>query len=165
MEVSEDSLFQSVKEIITQSREKVFRIANSTLLLTYWQIGQLIVEDEQQGKNRADYGKFVLKNLSKKLLLEFGKGFDESNLRNMRSFYKVFPICDALRHELSWTHYRLLIRLDNPERINYYINESIQNGWNYRDLKRQINSLAYERVLEHKKSPIGNYYRKILCFE
>lgn len=165
MEVSEDSLFQSVKEIITQSREKVFRIANSTLLLTYWQIGQLIVEDEQQGKNRADYGKFVLKNLSKKLLLEFGKGFDESNLRNMRSFYKVFPICDALRHELSWTHYRLLIRLDNPERINYYINESIQNGWNYRDLKRQINSLAFERVLEHKKSPIGNYYRKILCFE
>jgi predicted nuclease of restriction endonuclease-like (RecB) superfamily len=153
MEISEDSLFQSVKEIITQSREKVFRIANSTLLLTYWQIGKLIVEDEQQGKERAEYGKYTLKNLSKKLTLEFGKGFDESNLRNMRSFYHSFPICDALRHELSWTHYRLLIRLDSSEKMNYYINESVQNNWNYRDLKRQINSLAFERVLDHKKSP------------
>ncbi|WP_300685768.1 PDDEXK nuclease domain-containing protein [Chryseobacterium sp.] len=152
MEISEDSLFQSVKEIIRQSREKVFRIANSTLLLTYWQIGKLIVEDEQEGKERAEYGKYILKNLSQKLTLEFGKGFDESNLRNMRSFYHAFPICDALRHELSWTHYRLLIRLDNAEKINYYINESVQNNWNYRDLKRQINSLAYEGVLEHKRS-------------
>ncbi|WP_027380028.1 PDDEXK nuclease domain-containing protein [Chryseobacterium daeguense] len=152
MEISEDSLFQSVKEIITQSREKVFRIANSTLLLTYWQIGKLIIEDEQKGKERAEYGKYTLKNLSKKLTLEFGKGFDESNLRNMRSFYQAFPICDALRHELSWTHYRLIIRLDNSDKMNYYINESIHNNWNYRDLKRQINSLAYERVLEHKKT-------------
>jgi predicted nuclease of restriction endonuclease-like (RecB) superfamily len=153
MEVSEDSLFQSVKEIITQSREKVFRIANSTLLLTYWQIGKLIVQDEQKGKERAEYGKYTLKTLSKKLTFEFGKGFDESNLRNMRTFYHAFPICDALRHELSWTHYRLLIRLNNSDKMNYYLNESVQNNWNYRDLKRQINSLAYERVLEHKKSP------------
>jgi predicted nuclease of restriction endonuclease-like (RecB) superfamily len=152
MEISEDSLYQSVKEIVTQSREKVFRMANSTLLLTYWQIGQLIVEDEQKGKERATYGSYMLKNLSKKLTLEFGKGFDESNLRNMRAFYQAFPICDALRHELSWTHYRLLIRLDNSEKMNYYINESIQNNWNSRDLKRQINSLSYERVLDHKKS-------------
>ncbi|MGC5746611.1 PDDEXK nuclease domain-containing protein [Chryseobacterium sp. NFX27] len=152
MEISEDSLFQSVKEIIRQSREKVFRIANSTLLLTYWQIGKLIVEDEQQGKERAEYGKQTLKNLSQKLSLEFGRGFDESNLRNMRSFYQTFPKCDALRHELSWTHYRLVIRLDRIDKMNYYINEAIQNNWNYRDLKRQINSLAYERILDHKKS-------------
>ncbi len=149
MEISEDSLFQSVKEIIIQSREKMFRVANSTLLLTYWQIGKLIVEDEQKGKERAEYGKYTLKNLSKRLTLEFGKGFDESNLRNMRSFYQTFPIGDALRHELSWTHYRLLIRLSNQDKINYYIQESIQNNWNSRDLKRQINALAYERVLEH----------------
>ena len=152
MEISEDSLFQSVKEIIRQSREKVFRIANSTLLLTYWQIGKLIVEDEQQGKERAEYGKYTLKNLSQKLTLEFGKGFDESNLRNMRSFYQTFPICDALRHELSWTHYRLLFKIDNIQKINYYIDEAIQNNWSSRDIKRQINSLAYERVLKHKKS-------------
>lgn len=152
MEVSEDSLFQSIKEIINQSREKVFRIANSTLLLTYWQIGQLIVEDEQKGKERAEYGKYTLKNLSKKLTLEFGKGFDESNLRNMRSFYNIFPIRDAVRHELSWTHYRLLLRQENDQKRLYYLNESIQNNWSSRDLKRQINSLAYERVLQHKKS-------------
>lgn len=152
MEVSEDSLFQSIKEIINQSREKVFRIANSTLLLTYWQIGQLIIEDEQKGKERAEYGKYTLKNLSKKLTLEFGKGFDESNLRNMRSFYNIFPIRDAVRHELSWTHYRLLLRQENDQKRLYYLNESIQNNWSSRDLKRQINSLAYERVLQHKKS-------------
>lgn len=152
MEVSEDSLFQSIKEIINQSREKVFRIANSTLLLTYWQIGQLIVEDEQKGKERAEYGKYTLKNLSKKLTLEFGKGFDESNLRNMRSFYNIFPIRDAVRHELSWTHYRLLLRQENNQKRIYYLNESIQNNWSSRDLKRKINSLAYERVLQHKKS-------------
>lgn len=151
METSEDFLFNSIKEIITQSREKVFRMANSTLLLIYWQIGQLIVENEQKGKERAEYGKYTLKNLSKKLDLEFGKGFDESNLRNMRSFYNTFPICDALRHELTWTHYRMLIKIDSLEKINYYIQESIQNNWSSRDLKRQINSLAYERVLEHKK--------------
>ncbi|MCU7618898.1 PDDEXK nuclease domain-containing protein [Chryseobacterium sp. PBS4-4] len=152
MEVSEDSLFQSVKEIIVKSREKVFRIANSTLLLTYWQIGKLIVEDEQKGKERAEYGKYTLKNLSKKLTLEFGKGFDESNLRNMRSFFQAFPIRDAVRHELSWTHYRLLFRQENEQKKIYYLNESIQNNWSSRDLKRQINSLAFERVLEHKKS-------------
>ncbi|VXC05818.1 MULTISPECIES: PDDEXK nuclease domain-containing protein [Chryseobacterium] len=158
MEVSEDSLFQSIKEIINQSREKVFRIANSTLLLTYWQIGQLIVEDEQKGKERAEYGKYTLKNLSKKLTLEFGRGFDESNLRNMRSFYNIFPIRDAVRHELSWTHYRLLLRQENDQKRLYYLNESIQNNWSSRDLKRQINSLAYERVLQHKKSSHENIH-------
>lgn len=129
MQISEDILFQSIRNIINQSREKVFRIANSTLLLTYWQIGQLIVEDEQKGKERAEYGKFVLKNRSEKLTLEFGKGFDKSNLRNMRSFYNSFPKCDALRHELTWTHYRLLLKIDNPKKINYYIEESVQNNW------------------------------------
>ncbi|MFC4685716.1 YhcG family protein [Epilithonimonas pallida] len=156
MEISEDSLFLSVKEIINQSRERVFRMANSTLLISYWKIGQLIVEDEQKGNERAEYGKFVLKNLSKKLTFEFGKGFDESNLRNMRSFFNAFPKCDALRHELTWTHYRLLLKIDNPNKINYYIEESIQNNWSSRDLKRQINSLAYERVLVHKKSSTEN---------
>ncbi|OCA78224.1 hypothetical protein BBH99_09185 [Chryseobacterium contaminans] len=152
MEISEDSLFQSVKEIIRQSREKVFRIANSTLLLTYWQIGKLIVEDEQQGKERAEYGKYTLKNLSQKLTLEFGKGFDYTNLSNMRKFYMTFPIVDAVRQQLSWTHYRLLFKIDNTQKINYYIDETIQNNWSSRDLKRQINSLAYERILKHKES-------------
>jgi predicted nuclease of restriction endonuclease-like (RecB) superfamily len=156
MEISEDSLFLSVKEIINQSRERVFRVANSTLLLTYWQIGQLIVEDEQQGKERAEYGKFVLKNLSKKLTFEFGKGFDYTNLSNMRKFYQAFPIVDTMSQQLSWSHYRLLSSQENKQKREYYLEEAVQNNWNVRDLKRQINSLAYERVLQHKKSPAEN---------
>ncbi|KFC18754.1 YhcG family protein [Chryseobacterium sp. FH1] len=158
MEISEDSLFFSVKEIINQSRERVFRLANSTLLLSYWQIGQLIVEDEQQGKDRATYGKFVLKNLSEKLTLEFGKGFDYTNLSNMRKFYQAFPIVDTLSQQLSWSHYRLLSTQENKEKREYYLEEAVQNNWNVRDLKRQINSLAYERVLQHKKSPVENIH-------
>lgn len=116
MEISEDSLFQSVKEIIVQSREKVFRIANSTLLLSYWQIGKLIVEDEQNGKERAEYGKYTLKNLSKKLTLELEKVL----------IIPTFPICV----NFIW-HFQLLLKIDFQEKINYYIEESIQNNWRY----------------------------------
>jgi predicted nuclease of restriction endonuclease-like (RecB) superfamily len=150
MVINQALLFSEIKEIILQSRQRVFRIANSALLETYWQIGKLIVEDDQQGKERADYGKSVLKNLANQLTLEFGKGFDERNLNNMRAFYKAFPIWNALRTELSWTHYRLLSRLNSEEKSQYYLNESIQNNWSSRTLQRQINSLAFERVLEHK---------------
>lgn len=150
MIINQALLFSEIKGIILQSRQRVFRIANSALLETYWQIGKLIVEDDQQGKERADYGKSVLKNLANQLTLEFGKGFDERNLNNMRAFYKAFPIWNALRTELSWTHYRLLSRLNSEEKSQYYLNESIQNNWNSRTLQRQINSLAFERVLEHK---------------
>ena len=116
----QNHLFQTVKEIIIQSRQKVFRMVNSTLLETYWRIGQLIVEDEQQGNEKAIYGKSTLKNLARELTFEFGKGFDYTNLTNMRNFYLAFPILDALRQELSWTHYRLLSRIDSKEKRNYY---------------------------------------------
>ncbi|WP_316824027.1 YhcG family protein [Pedobacter miscanthi] len=151
MELSKNELFNAIREIINQSRLKVFRAANSALLESYWQIGKLIVEDEQQGKLRADYGAATLKNLSNQLTFEFGKGFDESNLRNIRSFYKSFPIRDAVRHELSWTHYRLLSRLDADEKRKFYINESIISNWNSRELQRQINALSYERSLTEPK--------------
>jgi hypothetical protein len=105
MELTNNELLKAIKEIINQSRLKVFRAANSALLESYWQIGKLIVEDELQGKLRADYGKATLKNLSNQLTFEYGKGFDERNLNNMRSFYSAFPIWYALRTELSWTHY------------------------------------------------------------
>lgn len=121
MELAESILFNAIKEIIVQSRLRVFRMANSALLESYWHIGKLIVEDEQQGKHRADYGKATLKVLSKQLTLEFGKGFDERNLNNMRAFYNAFQIWYAVRTELSWTHYRLLSRLDSEEKRNYYI--------------------------------------------
>jgi len=143
-------LFNSVKEIIIQARQRVYRMVNSSLLETYWLIGQQIVEDEQQGRSRAEYGKNVLKNLAQQLTVEFGKGFDYTNLTNMRKFYLSFPILDTLRQELSWSHYRLLCRLDSDKKIQYYLNESIAGNWNSRTLQRQINSLAFERVLNHK---------------
>jgi predicted nuclease of restriction endonuclease-like (RecB) superfamily len=152
MELEKTDLLFSVKEIILQSRQRVYRMVNSVLLETYWQIGKLIVEDEQQGNLKATYGKGTLKNLAHQLTLEFGKGFDERNLNNMRSFYKSFPIWNALRTELSWTHYRLLSRLETEEKRMYYLNESIASNWNSRDLQRQISSLTFERVLETKKT-------------
>lgn len=144
------NLIDSVKEIIIQSRQRVFRMVNATLLDTYWNIGKLIVEDEQNGNSKATYGKSTLKNLSKELTFEFGKGFDYTNLTNMRNFYLAFPILDALRQELSWTHYRLLSRVDSEEKRNYYLNESIAGNWNSRTLQRQINTFSFDRVLETK---------------
>ena len=123
---------------------------NATLLDTYWNIGRLIIEEEQNGNSKATYGKSTLKNLSKELTFEFGKGFDYTNLTNMRNFYLAFPILDALRQELSWTHYRLLSRVDSEEKRNYYLNESIAGNWNSRTLQRQINTFSFDRVLETK---------------
>lgn len=132
MQPTNTLLFQSVKEIIQESRQRVYRMVNAALLETYWKIGQLIVEDEQQGNSKAVYGKATLKNLANELTLEFGKGFDERNLNNMRAFYKSFPIWNALRTELSWTHYRLLSRIGSEDKKWYYLNESVACNWNNR---------------------------------
>ncbi|GEM55442.1 hypothetical protein B0A58_08475 [Flavobacterium branchiophilum NBRC 15030 = ATCC 35035] len=132
MQTTNTQLFQSVKEIIQESRQRVYRMVNAALLETYWKIGQLIVEDEQQGNSKAVYGKATLKNLANELTLEFGKGFDERNLNNMRAFYKSFPIWNALRTELSWTHYRLLSRIESEDKKWYYLNESVACNWNSR---------------------------------
>jgi predicted nuclease of restriction endonuclease-like (RecB) superfamily len=168
--MDQTQLLDSIKKVITESRQRVFRMANTALLQTYWQIGKLIIDEEQNGNEKAEYGKATLRNLAKQLTLEFGKGFDDSNLRNMRSFYKAFPIRDALRHELSWTHYRLLCRLDSEEKRNYYLNESVATNWNSRTLKRQINSMAFERVLEHQSgnpetNSIQNFIKDPYIFE
>lgn len=170
MELANTDLFIAIKEIIQQSRLRVFRIANSALLESYWHIGKLIVEDEQQGKLRADYGKGTLKTLAKQLTLEFGKGFDERNLNNMRAFYSAFPIWYALRTELSWTHYRLLSRLDSDEKRQFYINETIASNWNSRELQRQINSLSFNRTLkpatkENSQPNIADYIKDPYIFE
>ncbi len=141
-------LLSSVKEIIVTARKLAFRNANSILLTMNWQIGQLIVEEEQKGEAKAAYGKAVLKNLSRQLTLEFGKGFDESNLRNIRQFYLAFPICDALRHELSWTHYRMISRIENESIRVQYASNAVDGGWDTRTLQRNIDSQYVGRVLE-----------------
>ncbi len=109
-----DALFNSIRLIIEQARVQIKQTVNSQMVQTYWHIGRLIVEDEQQGNVRAEYGKAQLKQLSNQLSQHFGKGFDTSNLRNMRRFYLVFPIQETLSLELSWSHYNLLARQENP---------------------------------------------------
>jgi predicted nuclease of restriction endonuclease-like (RecB) superfamily len=170
MERRENDLLSAIREVVNQSRLRVFRLANSALLESYWQIGKLIIEDEQNGNVRADYGKATLKNLSSQLTIEFGKGFDESNLRNIRRFYLSFPIRDALRHELSWTHYRLLSRLESEDKRIFYINEAIASNWNSRELERQINSLSFERTIAEpkkndSKTDIQHYIKDPYIFE
>ncbi len=169
MNLNDNQLTHAIKEVIVESRQQVYRMVNNALLQTYWQIGKLIVEDEQKGNQKAEYGKSTLKNLAHQLTLEFGKGFDDSNLRNMRSFYKAFSIRDTLRHELSWSHYRQLSRLENLEKRNFYLSESIGAGWNSRELQRQINSLAFERLVNHlpksQKPTIHNLIKDPYIFE
>lgn len=117
------------------------------MVTAYWNVGRLIVEDEQQGNTRAEYGKAILADLSKRLTDEFGKGFDKRELRRIRQFYLVFPKWDALRPELTWTHYRLLIRVQNEQARLWYMNEAAEQTWSSRQLDRQISVLYYERLL------------------
>jgi DUF1016 N-terminal domain len=141
------SLYEKVSALIAAARSRVRSTVNQEMVLTYWQVGQLIVEEEQAGETRADYGKAVLDGLSERLTAEFGKGFDASNLRRMRQFYQAFPICGAVRHDLSWTHYRFIIRVENEAARSWYMAEAANEGWSTRALERQINSFYYERIL------------------
>ncbi|MCK8665138.1 PDDEXK nuclease domain-containing protein [Pseudomonas azerbaijanoccidens] len=141
------SLLGNLGELIRQARQKVLRAVDTLQVQTCWQIGRHIFEFEQGGARRAGYGKQLLSTLAEVLTAEFGKGFDASNLRYMRLFYQAFPIRDALRHELSWTHYRRLLRVDNDSARLWYMNESATQNWSSRALERQINTLYYERLL------------------
>lgn len=140
-------LVEAIAGQIEQARNQVRQSVNSAMVQSYWQIGRLIVEEEQQGENRAAYGKQQLQQLSKQLTERLGKGFDVGNLRNMRQFYITFPIHDAVRSELSWTHYRALMRIDNPAARDWYLQEAISQSWSARALERQISTLYYERLL------------------
>lgn len=140
-------LITQLKDIIQQARNQAYRAVDAIQVQTYWQIGQHIVEFEQQGENRAQYGRKLLTQLSEQLTAEFGKGFDASNLRKMRLFYQTFPIRDALRPELSWTHYRRLLRVEDDSARQWYMNEAAEQNWSSRALDRQIGTLYYERLL------------------
>ena len=133
-EVVVDGLYQSVRKIIEQGRKAVSVAANAVLVRQNWAIGKLIVEDEQHGKRKADYGQRTLEALSARLTADYGNGFDARNLRYMRAFYLAFPIWNALRSELGWTHYRILMREADPIAREWYMNECIASGWSSRDL-------------------------------
>jgi predicted nuclease of restriction endonuclease-like (RecB) superfamily len=195
--------YESIAEILKAARTKAYRAVNFTMVEAYWNVGRMIVEEEQKGKERAGYGQALLKNLAERLTIDFGKGFIERNLRYFRQFYLWFPIRnalrsesskgqkkdslpgssgsivnavrsqssdihkteslpgnlesirDAVRTELTWTHYRLLMRVEKAEAREWYMNEAADQNWSTRALERQINSLYYERLrMSQEKAPV-----------
>jgi predicted nuclease of restriction endonuclease-like (RecB) superfamily len=146
-----DKLYADIKSILLHARGKAFTAVNFIMVETYWQVGRRIVEEEQQGSKRAEYGQQLLEKLSLRLSKDFGKGFDPSNLWNMKGFYLAFPILDALRQELSWTHYRILLRINDEKERDYYLRECADARWSTRELERQIRSLYYHRIGGNRK--------------
>jgi len=141
------ALLHSLRDLIQGARQRALRAVDAVQVQTCWEVGRHISEFEQRGSARAEYGSRLLQTLASSLATEFGKGFDASNLRYMRLFYRAFPIRDALRHELSWTHYRTLLRVEGEQAREWYMNEAASMGWTTRALERQINTLYYERLL------------------
>ncbi|MFC5284024.1 PDDEXK nuclease domain-containing protein [Pedobacter alpinus] len=146
MEIKQ-SLFQQIKSIIATAKDRAIRSVDSERMLMYWQIGKVIFEEEQQGKDRAEYGKHLLKSISDEFQPQFGTGFSVRQLERNRQFYRTFPIASALRTQFSWTHYKILLSIDNQDKREFYIAETDKNNWKARQLERQINSQLFERLL------------------
>ena len=152
-EAVDQELFESVRSVLDSARGKAYAAVNFAMVEAYWNIGRLIVE-KQGGAERFAYGDGLIAGMTKQLTAEYGKGFDKSNLSRMRQFYLAFPIVDALRQQLSWTHYRLILKVEKPKAREYYLNECVLGNWSTRQLERQINSLCYERVLASKNGDL-----------
>lgn len=130
-----------------RARNNVAREVNNILIQTYWEIGRIIIEDEQGNSDRAEYGKHLITDLSKKLTKEYGKGFSRSNLQNMRNFYLSYPICQTVSGKLSWSHYCELLSISDKQKRSFYEKETINTNWSVRELKRQIKTSFFERLL------------------
>lgn len=141
-----DDAYHRIQDILSEARSQAWRAVNAAMVAAYWEIGRVIVEEEQAGHQRAGYGQQLLAELSPRLQADFGKGFDPSNLSMMRGFFLAYPIFDALRQELSWTHYRLLLRVESQEARSFYETEAVNARWSTRELERQIHSLLFERL-------------------
>ena len=144
-----EKFYNEIKNILNIARNKVYKTANFVMVEAYWNIGKSIIE-EQGGNEKAEYGAGLIKELSKQMTQDFGKGFTVTNLKYMRQFYLMFPNGHALRDELSWTHYRLLIKVENDNAREFYMQEAAKSQWSTRQLERQINSFFYERLLSSK---------------
>jgi len=159
--------YNKVVELLKKARNSVVKTINKTMVYTYFEIGRIIVEEEQKGKARAEYGKQILKGLSEKLTTEFGKGFSTTNLKQMRQFYLTYSKSQTLSDQfensetvsrnfntpdfqLSWSHYLFLMKVDNPDERKFYEIEAINNGWSLRELQRQFNSALFERLVLSK---------------
>ncbi len=141
---------QDIKQILAQARQKSYQAINSAMVEAYWKIGEKIVLEEQQGKDRAEYGKQIVQTLSAELTSEFGKGFSFANLYNMKQFYQTYPdfeIFYTLCRNLTWSHNRLIMRVSDKTARNYYLTEAAENNWSVRTLERNINTMYYQRLL------------------
>ena len=141
------SLIQDVRQIIETARANAVRSVDFCRVQMYWHLGQRIFEEEQHGKERADYGTYLTRNLAKLLEPEYGSGFGVRQLELARQFYRTYPIANTLRSQLNWSQYRRLIQIDDPDKREYYELESVNNAWTARETERQINSMLYERLL------------------
>jgi predicted nuclease of restriction endonuclease-like (RecB) superfamily len=146
MEISNNILNQ-IQSIIANAQARAIRSVDAERVAMYWQIGKVIFEEEQQGKERAEYGTFLIKSLAETLQPQFGSGFSYRQLNWYRQFYKAFPIVSALRTQFSWTHYKTLLSIDNQDKKDFYIAETEKNNWTARQLERQVNSQLFERLL------------------
>ena len=148
MKLTNNNIYQEIKELLYSAKNRVYQTINTTMTETYFQIGKRIVEEEQGGETRAEYGSALLKNLSSELIKEFGKGYSEQNLKNMRQFYLIYQKRQTVSSEfkLSWSHYIFLTRIENINERNFYEIESIENSWSLRELKRQFDSGLFERL-------------------
>ncbi|MGI6478941.1 MAG: PDDEXK nuclease domain-containing protein [Salinivirgaceae bacterium] len=142
-----NSFYADVRQIIETAQENAVRSVNFIRVQMYWNLGKRIFEEEQQGKERADYGTYLIRDLAKVLEPEYGSGFSERQLKFCRQFYRTYPIGNTLRSQLNWSQYRRLIQIDDADKREYYELESVNNAWTARETERQINSMLYERLL------------------
>jgi predicted nuclease of restriction endonuclease-like (RecB) superfamily len=159
--VESSNLYEFSRDLILNSRKLVYQAANFAMVETYWRIGEKIVE-EQGGAERSKYGDGLIASLSKKLTAEFGNGFDKTNLGRMRQFYLMFQNVDALRQQLTWTHYRSLLRVENPKARQVYMNEAADNAWSTRFLDEQVDKHYYERLISTHKEAVNELNEKNL---
>ncbi len=145
-EVISLEFYENIKRLINEKRKHVITYVNTTMLFTYWNIGKMIVEEQGQ-INKAKCGDKLISELSKQMTFDFGKGFDERNLRYIRKFYMMYPIWDSVRPELTWSHYRTLMKVEEQHIRTFYIDEAIKGNWSVRELERQISTCAYSRVI------------------
>ncbi|MCH9739967.1 MAG: PDDEXK nuclease domain-containing protein [Epsilonproteobacteria bacterium] len=150
MKLQNNNFYDSVKTILQTARDNAYKQVNFIMVEAYWNIGKQIVEEEQKGEDRAKYGSYLIKELSKQLSDEFGKGFSQQSIRNMRQFYNCFPIRSTLWSELSWSHYKLIIRLKDESARAWYMEEAVKSHWSVRALDRQIGTHYYERLLSSR---------------
>lgn len=160
--IIDNSLLKSIRELLINSRQELVQAVNHTIVASYWEVGRLIVESEQNGNSRAVYGKKTLEQLSIQLTEEFGRGFNVANLRRMRTFYLLYPIRSTVRIELSWSHYRTLLRVSDDDARAWYTEECIRENWSSRALDRQVSTQNYERILSSSDaSPVREEARKL----